>query len=1236
MHLKIYKMKKQLLFAISLTVGILSGGNIIAQNWVDMMQEPGRNFYEIQNSFNDYWKDKDITQKGKGYKQFKDWEYFVGPRVYPSGDLSLISNTWKNYEEYLGPNNTGKYDNNNQIASTTWTAMGPMGPMSGVATNGFPRKAGRDNFITFHPSTANTYWCGAPAGGLWKTTNNGASWATTTNSLSVIGCSDLAIDPSNPNIMYLATGDGDAGDTYCIGVLKSIDGGTTWSTTGLTFAVSLQRRMRRLIINTANPQILMAATNVGIYRTTNGGTNWTQINSSNSYDLEFNTAGTNTVYAAGTTFSISTNGGTSFTQIGTGIPTSGSTRMNIATTPANANYVYVLSASTANNLQGVYRSTNGGTTFSLMANTPNILANSCTSPSTDGQGWYDLAFAASPLNANEIVSGGVNVYRSLNGGSTWSIIGCWVGTGNPPYVHADHHELQYTTTGTLYSCNDGGIFQYTGSSWTDLTAPRNIAQIYKIGLSTLSPNLWITGHQDNGSNIYNNGTYAASMAGDGMDCFIDRTNNNNMFASYYNGQFQKSTTGGGSWNACVTGMTGGALWVAPWKQDPVAATTLYAGRIQVFKSTNLGTSWTQTGALPGINTGQGVIEFAIAPSNNSIIVALHGTPGVYKSINAGTSWTNITGTLPVGSAMPTNVAFDPANANNIYVTFSGFSAGNKVFKSTNGGTTWTNISLNLPNLPANCIKYETGTNGRVYVGMDVGVYYIDNVAPAWTAYNLSLPNTPVFDLEISPAAATKLRAATYGRGVYEVDVVPANQPPTSAFTFTGSVCTGVAKVFTDASTNSPTIWSWSVTPVGGVTINTPSAQNPTITFANTGTYTVSLMASNGFGAGNIVSQTLAVTATPTVIVSNSVQTICAGVTATMNATGAATYSWNTGAVTSSVAVTPAVTTIYTVTGFNGACPANRTATINVNPSPTVTVNSPSLCGGGNVILTASGATTYTWSTGPNTSTISVSPTVTTVYTITGTSGGCNNTKTATVTVNTMPTVSVNSAAVCLGNSTNLTASGASTYSWNTGGITNVISVSPSVTTVYTVTGTNGACSAASSATVVVNPLPNISATSIETFVCIGHTVSLNASGAITYTWQPGNLNGANISDTPGASTVYTVTGTDANGCDGITTIAITVDPCAGILQNGNETASFNVFPNPVNDKLTVNVNTSKAFECTIEINDATGKLVLKQQAKFGKDKSEQQINISSFAGGVYFLKLVAKEGSSQVIKVVKE
>jgi photosystem II stability/assembly factor-like uncharacterized protein len=392
-----------------------------------------------------------------------------------------------------------------------------------------------------------------------------------------------------------------------------------------------------------------------------------------------------------------------------GVPTSGSNRMAIAVTPTNPSAVYVIASNSSDSqLLGVYRSANDGVNFTTASTTPNIIGNSCAGATNGpGIGWYALAIAASPINPNEIVVGGVNVWKSLDGGTNWNMIGCW--NSQNPYIHADIHELEYTSDGTLFSANDGGIFSYNGSQWPDLTANRNIAQIYKIGLSGLTPNKWITGHQDNGTNIKSGANYIASLAGDGMDCFIHRTSDSTMFGSQYNGSLNRSFNGGASWFACTPpGLNGTGAWVTPWKQDPQIDSTIYAGFTQLWKSTNLGTSWTQAGTS-GAN-GK-IIEFAIAPSNNQVIYVLYsGT--IRKTIDGGTTWTNVTNGLSGGEF--TFITVDPTDPNTAWVTMSGYSAGNKVFQTLDGGATWMNISSNLPNLPANCSVYEKGSNDRIY------------------------------------------------------------------------------------------------------------------------------------------------------------------------------------------------------------------------------------------------------------------------------------------------------------------------------------------------------------------------------------------------------------------------------------------------------------------------------------------------------------------------------------------
>lgn len=1009
---------------------ILASNNSFSQEWIEMASKPGANLYEIQKEFYKSFEGKDITIKSTGYKAFKRWEYFVEPRVYPTGNISVLSQTSKNYSDFLKnyndpTNNAGKFSNANSVMSATWVPVGPIGAPTG-SVGGLPRKAGRDNFITFHPSIPNTFYAGAAGGGLWETTNAGTSWITNTDQLPVTAVSDLVIDPTNTNVMYLATGGGDdilsAFPVSSDGVYKSTDAGVTWTPCGLTFSVSQGRVIHKLVLDPTNSQIVFAATNAGIFRSTNGGSTWTTVSTVNTWDIKFHPTNPTIVYACGTAFYRSTNSGLTFAIVSNGIPTSGSNRMALAVTPTNSSYVYVLaSKSSDSQFLGVYRSTNDGVNFTTMSTTPNIIGNSCAGTSTgQGQGWYDLAIAASPITPDEIVVGGVNVWKSVNGGTNWSMIGCWNSVN--PYIHADIHELEYSSTGTLYSANDGGMFVYNGTNaWTDITAQRNIAQIYKIGLSGITVNKWITGHQDNGTNIKNGANYTASLAGDGMDCFIDRTNDNNMFAEQFNGNIYRSTNGGVSWVSISAGVTGTGAWVTPWKQDPINAATIYTGRNQLFKSTNLGTSWTQLGTTGG---GGSMVEFAIAPSNNQIIYVIYAG-SIRKTIDGGTTWTNVTGTAASGGAL-TFITISPTDPNKAWVTVSGYNAGNKIFQTVDGGATWMNISSNLPNLPANCSVYEPGSNDRIYIGMDVGIYYKDNSSANWTLYNAGLPNVAIMDMEISPAAPGKIYAATYGRGVYEADIIQTTAAPVPNFSYYGPLCVGVNKVLIDNSSNTPTSWSWTITPSTGVTFNSTSVQTPTMNFTTAGVYTISMISGNSFGQGPVSTQTVLVQTIPNLVLST---------------------------------------------------------------------NSVVSCDNDPVTVTASGASSYTWSNG----------------------GGNNAT---------------------------------ATYTFG-------------IDFTYTVTGSNG-------------------------------------------------------------------------GCLSTQTLAVSILNCVGVVEIETTNTSFKVFPSPALDNIYLKINEAKNIDVVIEIYDMTGKLVLKQNSSFTKDKTEFKLNVASLAKGIYNLKVSSQKGSSQTLKIVKD
>jgi hypothetical protein len=297
---------------------------------------------------------------------------------------------------------------------------------------------------------------------------------------------------------------------------------------------------------------------------------------------------------------------------------------------------------------------------------------------------------------------------------------------------------------------------------------------------------------------------------------------------------------------------------------------------------------------------------------------------------------------------------------------------------------------------------------------------------------------------------------------------------------------------------------------------------------------------------NSTTATVSVTSTPTL--STSSRTICAGQVATFTVSGATTYTWNPGSVTGSTYTTsPASSGTVSVIGANGTCTSQVTTSITVTPNPTVAVSNQTICSGQTAILTATGATAYSWSTGATTNTISVSPTSLTIYTVVGTTNSCTNTRTVSVTVNSQPTVAVANANICSGNSTILTATGATNYTWMPGGqLTNTVSVNPGSTTIYTITGATGTCTTSTNATVNVTSTPTLVANSVT--ICPSQTATLSATGATTYTWNPGNISGTTYTIAPASNTTVSVIG--ANGtCTTAATVSVTIGTGISITVN---------------------------------------------------------------------------------------
>jgi len=729
------------------------------------------NFYDIQRAFNEYWKNRPI-ERSKGYNPFKRWLYFMEPRVYPSG---RIPNTiiW---DEIQKKESEEKAE---LEASASWSFLGPDDTPRDFNYQGLRGGSGRINCIAFHPFDSNIIYVGAPSGGLWKTTNGGQSWTTSTDQLAAIGISDIAIVRQNPNIIYLATGDGDGRDTYSIGILKSTNGGLSWNPTVFSEAVNNLNHFRRILIHPDDPDIMIAASAKGIYKTTDGWNTYKLVKSGHFKDLEFKPSDPGIIYAASYDFDgnakiyKSTNTGDSFNEAMTGLNFDGNVeRIELAVTRANTSFVYALCSNADDGgFYGLFKSINNGVSWSLVYSGSNINLLGWDADGSDegGQGWYDLTLAASPVRANEIFVGGINVWKSQNGGYAWKPISMWYHGYEADYVHADHHTVIFNPyTDVLFSGNDGGIYKSydRGASWTDISDGLQILQIYRITNSRTDPNINITGNQDNGTILRNASGWYEIYGGDGMECFIDYTNEDIMYVSWQRGNLLKSADGGSSFSTITPGVDEDGAWITPFIMHPVIPGILYAGYKDVYKSIDQGESWTRISdhLTGGINLN----ALAVADANDNYIYA-SAQNKIWKTVNGGETWIDISDGIPDNYITYISVA--ETDPDKLWITLSGYSSGNKIYYSSNGGQSWENFSDGLPNVPANCIVYQKNTNKALYVGTDIGVYYRDATMSEWADYSDNLPNVIVNDLAIHYATG-KLRAGTYGRGLWETILHP--------------------------------------------------------------------------------------------------------------------------------------------------------------------------------------------------------------------------------------------------------------------------------------------------------------------------------------------------------------------------------------------------------------------------------------------------------------------------------
>jgi photosystem II stability/assembly factor-like uncharacterized protein len=740
--------------------------NIISfsQIWEDdlLKTNPNPTIQEKSNAFEEYRAIHPYT-KGNGFKPYAREMDFILERS-SDGQEFKADALFKEWEKIQENNSYSKIS-----SQSNWISKGPINTPI-ILSNGKKRGNGRVNCIAFDPVDPDIIWIGSPAGGLWKSVDGGNNWTTNTDNLPVIGVSSIAIDPTNTQNMLIVTGDAHATDTYSIGILKSTDGGNSWNTTSLSYNINQEKRINKVIINPVYPDSVFAVTNDNIMISTDAGINWQTVGLGGRWrDIEFKPGTPSTIYAAkqssgGSNVYRTTDGGANWSVINNGVASSGKYRPLIAVTPDNPEVIYALYSASDYSLHGLYKSSDAGNNWTLQSNSPNILGRDTDGTSTGGQSWYDLSLAVSTNDENLLYVGGINLWKTIDGGQAWTINASSGNGSNYSYMHVDQHAAEFNPLNHVaYAGNDGGFYKYMENlnTWVDISDGLEISQFYNLGLSQSNPNRIVAGAQDNGTEMLTNSTWDAIMGGDGMECKIDHYDDDIIYAEYQYGGLRKSYNGGNSWdNIKPVSYEGG--WNTPYEMHSSNSDILVIGYEEVYRSETAGAIWDSISY--NVSNGQALKSIALAPSDEDYIYA-----GTYTSLkltkDAGSNWANITPFFLNQNI--TDVTVSNSDADRVWVTLSGYAANHKVYESVNGGQNWANITATgLPNLPVNCIVYQHSTNDDLYVGTDVGVYYKNNTMTDWIPFNDGLPNVIVKELEIHYDAGS-ISAATFGRGVWE-------------------------------------------------------------------------------------------------------------------------------------------------------------------------------------------------------------------------------------------------------------------------------------------------------------------------------------------------------------------------------------------------------------------------------------------------------------------------------------
>jgi len=675
-------------------------------------------------------------------------------------------------------------------ASPTWVELGP----APVSTGSY---SGRISAIVCSPTDANKFFVAGADGGIWRTTNGGATWTPLTDFMPTMAMGALAMDPWDEDVIYAGTGEANFANhsRYGLGLYKTLDGGNTWI--HLAESAFAGRCFSRILIDPTNPQVLYASITtaggfpalaaarghpqasgpVGVFKSNDGGESWTQLTgglpSLSATDIAIDPLNPQTLYAAighifGSTSNgiyKSVNGGGNWTKLVGGLPTSSVGRITLAPSPSSPTVIYAVvtyaagadgsGASTMN----VYKTTNGGTSWSA-TNPGNFQAS---------YGWYLSTAIVHPTNSNTVFVGGLDLLKTTNGGTNWSYV-------TPP--HVDMHALAWDASGQLLCGNDGGVHRTAnlGTSWTSHNVGLGCIQFYA-GLSTspANANYLYGGTQDNGSNWRGTDTLAWSqmLGGDGGCTGVRPANSNYVYAEWQGtGNLYRSTNYGSSMNAIGSGISSSDrnCFLPPFVINPASDAQMLYGTHRIYYSGNAGSSWTARSG--DLSTGSGAIRcLVLAPSQPQTVYAVTNDGNVQVSTNFGTSWTLVRTGVPGWPRITRQIAVDPTDDQRAVLTVSYFGT-DQLLLTTDRGASWTPIDGDLPDVPVNTAAIEhRQCQDVIYAGTDVGVYMTVNGGVNWRRLGANLPHAAVIDLVLD-VPRNRLIAGTQGRGAWQIPLAP--------------------------------------------------------------------------------------------------------------------------------------------------------------------------------------------------------------------------------------------------------------------------------------------------------------------------------------------------------------------------------------------------------------------------------------------------------------------------------